>query len=472
MRTSETFDDFFDRLKERLHPDHFKQIDAHDAIQWWYSLDGDPVHDESWHMNRLGNRNGPTIGGSEIGALVADELGDAPPFDLTPSLLFERKLLMRPLEASNEAMAFGNLYEDVARAMFEKEHPYLVRDDAAIAALREANGTLTALAYSPDDIFLLANGRRALIDYKSPYTGLIPVESEISLGYASQLHQGRKVLNDLDFKVDHMMLVYFSHPKSLARPKKPAIKTFQIAFDEVIEEAIKKRSAIFAQQVFKRDHPGYIWLPAEKRVELATLDKELMTARKQMDALEKRRREIESSMSDITIGLTKLQVSELPLSMTPVVRASISDQVRAAAYLKEAGVDIADFESKDKSSVDTARLLTDFLALSENVGEKIDQRDYHKPVIDSELLVNGFKLFVERHNMPGDTLQAYVVPGFDVHTMMDKFPAMVDLGIVKKSMSWSLIESKAEKKPKEKKAKEVKDVNEAVSDKKEETSPG
>ena len=441
MRVSQSFEEFMDKLRERLHPHHFSQIMPANAMKWWVSLDSDTEHDEIWHMNRLGNKNGPTIGGSEIGALVADEFNEPAPFALTPSVLFDRKTLALPLQPTNPAMSFGNHYEPVARYLFEQEYT-VARDHAALDRLSSVSrlGEVETLAYSPDDIFILPDGSRALIDYKSPFTGVVPEPTSIPLGYASQLHQGKLALEDLGFKIDHLILVYLSHPKSLCRPKEAGITVFNVGHDQSITDTIIRRSAIFAESVMDGENPGHVWLSVEKREELAAMDAELTQLRRDLETMEARRRVIEQSMSKVVVDLSKAQLAEIQLEMTPVTRLSVTSGEDVSLYLENQDASIKEYQSPS-NVMDMDAVWTAFESMAKKKGQELVKKDFIKPVLsvsdlDAEILFSAFSAMAEDAGQPV-VKSDFMKPILDVPGIFERYPELVGLGVINKSVTWA-----------------------------------
>lgn len=304
------FQTFWDAVQDRV--PYARHLDATDARSWLTQVVNDApfgAHPVEWYVRRLGNGNGPLVGGSEIGILLSAERHLPAPFGKTPGILFDEKMLRR-YQPSNIATRFGSERESqVADAFFEQVVPRgWVRDTEGLAALEEhaKAGGFQTLAYSPDDLFLLPDQRRFLIDYKTPYSGLVPEKEPFS--YVAQLHQGKLVLEEqCGLPVDGMLLVYGEHPESMAKPESLKLHYFQVDFDPQLAADIPFAAERFTQALMENARPCV--LDPEAVEKLRSLDVEYVLLTAELKALQERADGIKAGMSKIMESLSVTDIT-------------------------------------------------------------------------------------------------------------------------------------------------------------------
>lgn len=320
-----SYEEFVELARARLA--QFPLIDQGNMKEWYNLVCTNEPHRLVWHLNRLAN-----IGGSEIGVLVAKAMGLPQPFDVTPDDLYQAKMMITAPGAPEEAMAFGATREIETQAAFEvmafgagwRRATEIIE---AFDVRANDSGLAGGLGYSPDDCFFDANGNIVLVDYKTPYRKM-PDEEGMPIGYASQLHQGkliidREIKTKLGLDVDvAMLLVYGIHPESWiqGRTRELQLLPFDIDYNEQITQEI-----IRAEQTF---FPSYVLKgvsPAEesklKAEELAVEIRRMGDLRAQIEELQAVQNEIEKRVSQVIIASDEevinqiKKIENLPLSI-------------------------------------------------------------------------------------------------------------------------------------------------------------
>lgn len=147
-----------------------------------------------WHASRLGG-----FCGAELGALCEGLLGDQRGVEQ----IIRRKLLTEApgTQGSSEKRAIA--MEPIHRMMFHEKHDAMV-DVPAMRCLSAARVPRPWMVYAPDDVLLLRNGERWLVDYCSPDEPHFLVDLEPAKSTALVL--GGLVAAYNGIKIDRLML--------------------------------------------------------------------------------------------------------------------------------------------------------------------------------------------------------------------------------------------------------------------------
>lgn len=143
------------------------------------------VHEHAlWHVRRAS-----AIGGSEMGTIVKHFRGERGNFTSARNLAMEKLLVMAPMRSTPE-MARGNRAEPWLQRMYHEEHG--VRSDEGMLDLLKGFrwDRLPQMVGTPDDIVVLPDDTRRLVDYKCPSAD-VNAEYEkngISFDYVCQVH--------------------------------------------------------------------------------------------------------------------------------------------------------------------------------------------------------------------------------------------------------------------------------------------
>lgn len=160
-----------------------------------------------WHIKRLTG-----FGGSEIGRLVAERMGEPGDdfFKDSPRDMIAAKLLYDVPTPPNGDMIRGTSMEDAIRDMFRSRYSAEPVQEAFDACAKASFKDHPWLVGNPDDVVLIG-GRNWLVDYKCPRPGFAERYDRdgISFDYVAQLHHYRLILEKSGIKVDGMLLCSF-----------------------------------------------------------------------------------------------------------------------------------------------------------------------------------------------------------------------------------------------------------------------
>jgi hypothetical protein len=185
-------------------------ISEADARAWVTEVVGKYGELALWHAARAGG-----FGGSQIGALVRNYLGERADHEQSARSIVEGALLMRVPDETNAHMRRGIAMEPQHRRWFLEKYGCR-RDVEGFALLSKSVGTRPWMRYSPDDLVFmdqydaagqLLGSRRVLIDYKAPSS--VDQVEQVSFQYICQLHMGRLVCESAGLAVDELMLSQF-----------------------------------------------------------------------------------------------------------------------------------------------------------------------------------------------------------------------------------------------------------------------
>ncbi|MHB8355033.1 MAG: hypothetical protein ACYDCF_11445, partial [Burkholderiales bacterium] len=340
------FEAFWAMVQDRV--TYAEHIDPQAARTWQEKVLNDyDTHPLEWYVRRMGNSHGPLVGGSEIGILLAARHKLPAPFGKTPGKLFDEKM-MQAYMPSNKATRFGTVRESVVAAAFLEKVSKMgwQRDAEGLDALanhaRDGN-FIHHMAYSPDDLFLLPNGQRFLIDYKTPYSGVTPEKEPFS--YVAQLHQGKLVLEEqCGLRIDGMMLVYGEHPESLAKPAQMNLHFYNVDFNQDLATEIPVAAREFAQALMDGVRPCVLEDQAVAR--LKQLDQEFVLLMAQIRDMEDRAQGLKAEMTEIVETLPAVDVAGAREETLATVAASykVEDVDRLVALLQDAAPELFDDE--------------------------------------------------------------------------------------------------------------------------------
>ncbi len=199
-----------------------------------------------WHASRAGG-----FGGSQIGALVKNFLGERADHEASAHDIVAGALLRKIPDNSNGHMRRGIAMEPQHRIWFHEKYNS-TRDEVGFKALSKSVGQRQWMRYSPDDLaFMNIEGqkRRILIDYKAP-SEVEQVES-VAFQYSCQLHMGRMVLEHNGFSVDGLMLSQFDW-------KNWSLKDDMVPYNAELDGLILKAGDHFWDFVMRGEVPPYV----------------------------------------------------------------------------------------------------------------------------------------------------------------------------------------------------------------------
>ena len=243
---------------------HRAAIREADARQWVDAVVG--AHGEAavWHAIRL---NG--FGGSEIGVLLRNYLGERADHGMSARDIVEAKLMRRaPLENTAHLRRGHENEEPHARRFWAKWGAQ--RDQQAYDLLKNTKGSHPWMRYSPDDVVRMPyrvverDGRLALaraasdkpalwlIDYKAP--SQVDPGDKIAFQYAAQLHQGAILCAEAGLRLDGMMLSQFDWAGW-------SLKDDVVPWDPAMGQGLLEAGDHYWEYVLRAELPPYVLSP-------------------------------------------------------------------------------------------------------------------------------------------------------------------------------------------------------------------
>lgn len=187
---------------------HRAAIREGDVNYWISQVVGEHGELAIWHARRAGG-----FGGSQIGALVRNYLGQRADHGASAHDIVEGTLLRRVPEEPTGHMRRGIAMESEHRLWFYRKYG-AVRNESAFKTLSGGVGPRLWMRYSPDEVANMVdprgNGNQTgvwLGDYKAP--SQVDHSSGVAFQYVCQLHMGRMVCEQNGVHIDGMILSQF-----------------------------------------------------------------------------------------------------------------------------------------------------------------------------------------------------------------------------------------------------------------------
>lgn len=380
-----------------------------------------------WYLHRL-----KAVGGSEIGIIVAHELGIPADFGKTRETLYRSKLMLDPLEPATDAMSFGVKHESAVQSMFEAMATKFgwQRAHAVLQLFKDralSDQTVGGLGYSPDDAFIMEDGRLCMIDYKTPYRK-VPTDKNIPMGYISQLHQGAYIAkHEIGLNPDHpliangveKLLVYGIHPESKCtnRTKEMYLLSFDIEHNQQIEDIIAtKGKSFFSDFVLQGKSPTMVQEDIDAMVSMSTelldlrraklaAEAQVAEAKAEADriikAAQTKLTDIDANIDSVSTRLTDIYLRSESRSDTDkalkaagvVAKASVTETVVVSvdsirSYAEEVSLDIGDFiQEKSTGKMDMDRVIEAFRQVAPD--RDMAEFEIKKEIIDVKSVIES-----------------------------------------------------------------------------------
>jgi|GEM_PF-6939333 len=253
---------------------HIREDDAQAWVADIGKVDADRI---LWHLDRLG----AGFGGSEIGALLLDHMGETPAFS-SANTIRQSKLLRVLPEPQTPAMLNGIILEDaIAQALMNVYGGRV--DTRAISAFDTPNkNDPVGLAGNPDLIWQ-RNHERVLVDIKVPFSGSADTETFTkNFGYLAQLNT-YNILNDARGlpAIDRLINAHLEIPPAMSKAFVTALLKNKGNFDQVVHDMTN---------LIRYDTPGlrihFVDQPINPMVDFQGAQKPLNTLITEIAALE------------------------------------------------------------------------------------------------------------------------------------------------------------------------------------------
>lgn len=316
-----------------------------------------------WHVRRAS-----AIGGSEIGTIVKHFRGDRGNFTSAKNLALEKLLIMSPQRSTPE-MARGNRAEPWLQRMYHEEHG--VRSDPDALALLKGYRwhRLPQLVGTPDDIVILPDGRRRVVDYKCPSAD-VNAEYEkngVSFDYVCQVHHYGVLAQSAGARFDEMEVAVFD-------PRYFVIHQYKVERDPaLIQEIMKSAKAFWDEFVMNGLVPEDIAPDALEIQEGQMYDLGVQAVALKVigDELEVRRKELLSRISAMGSEWHELATGKLDMGFASFTRTRKWDEAALTELARSVGVD-PEAHLQDSGKPDAERAIALLAALHKRITEGQD----------------------------------------------------------------------------------------------------
>lgn len=316
-----------------------------------------------WHVRRAS-----AIGGSEMGTIVKHFRGDRGNFTSAKNLAMEKLLIMAPQRSTPE-MARGNRAEPWLQRMYHEQHG--VRSDEAMLDLMKGYrwSRLPQLVGTPDDIVILPDGRRRLVDYKCPSAD-VNAEYEkkgVSFDYVCQVHHYGILSQSSGGKFDEMEVAVFD-------PRYFVIHQYKVERDpELIQEIMRAGRVFWDEFVMNGLIPEDLSpdLLEIQEGEMYDLGVQAVILKVMGDELEVRRKELLDRISAMGSEWHELATGKLDMGFASFTRARKWDEAALVELAEAVGVDPRDHLT-DTGKPDTDKAVALLAALHKRVTEGAD----------------------------------------------------------------------------------------------------
>lgn len=299
-----------------------------------------------WHVRRASG-----IGGSEAGTVLKHYRGKRGTFGDAHNLVLEKLLILSPKPGTPE-MSRGVRAEPWIQKMFLAQTGG-VSDEAGLAKLKGFRWDKRPTSIgTPDDLIIMPDGRRRLIDYKAPSADVVSdyEANGISFDYVCQVHHYAVISMATKVTFDDMSMQVFD-------PRHFVIREFPVPFDkDLAREIVHSCHNLWMDHVMtsiapEAPKPDDLAVEDEAVIELAVQAAMLKTVE---DDVKKRKTELLSRISLIASDWHELATGKIDLSVAAFSRTRKYDADALTAIATAAGVDIAPFEKTGKD-VDEGR---------------------------------------------------------------------------------------------------------------------
>jgi len=284
-----------------------------------------------WHVRRAS-----AIGGSEMGTIVKHFRGDRGNFTSAKNLALEKLLIMAPQRSTPE-MARGNRAEPWLQRMYHEEHG--VRSDLDALGLMKGYrwSRMPQMVGTPDDIVILPDGRRRLVDYKCPSADVNAdyEKNGVSFDYVCQVHHYGILAQSAGGRFDEMEVATFD-------PRYFLIHQYAVARDtDLIQEIMRAARTFWDEFVMNGLVPDDIAPDALeiREGEMYELGVQAAILKMMADEVEVRKTELLSRISAMGSEWHELATGKLDLGFASFTRARKWDEAALTELAQSVGID-------------------------------------------------------------------------------------------------------------------------------------
>jgi predicted phage-related endonuclease len=311
-----------------------------------------------WHVRRAS-----AIGGSEIGTIVKHFRGDRGNFTSAKNLALEKLLIMSPQRSTPE-MARGNRAEPWLQRMYHEQHG--VHSDADMIGLMKGYrwSRLPQLVGTPDDIVVLPDGRRRLVDYKCPSADVNEEyeKNGVSFDYVCQVHHYGVLSQSSGGRFDEMEVAVFD-------PRYFVIHQYKVERDtDLIQEIMRSGKVFWDEYVMNGLIPDDLAPDALEiqEGEMYDLGVQAVMLKVMGDELEVRRKELLSRISAMGSEWHELATGKLDMGFASFTRSRKWDEAALVELAGAVGIDPAT-HLKDSGKPDTDKAVALIAALHKRI---------------------------------------------------------------------------------------------------------
>lgn len=311
-----------------------------DARSWVETVVGTYGEFAIWHATRAGG-----FGGSQIGALVRNHMGQRADHDQSAHDIVSGTLLRKIPDEPNGHMRRGIAMESQHRRWFYEKH-LARRDDAGFKILSESNGPRPWMRYSPDDLVTMPAmdpahvGKmvRKLIDFKAPSN--VDPSPSVAFQYVCQLHMGRLVCEHNGVKVEGLLLSQFDWANW-------QLKDDDVPYLAELDDMITHAGDFYWDFVLRGELPPYVRkprlepdaVPADVKEAAGRLARMKAIATALDNQIKKLDPQVKEPLSKLYFGSGRLQLDGIAFGATPVfddakVREVVPEEILRAVPLK------------------------------------------------------------------------------------------------------------------------------------------
>lgn len=316
-----------------------------------------------WHVRRAS-----AIGGSEIGTIVKHFRGDRGNFTSAKNLALEKLLIMAPQRSTPE-MARGNRAEPWLQRMYHEEHG-VRSDEQALGLLKGYRWSrLPQMVGTPDDIVILPDGRRRLVDYKCPSADVNAdyEKNGVSFDYVCQVHHYGILAQSAGGRFDEMEVAVFD-------PRYFVIHQYAVPRDnDLIQEIMRSAQVFWDQFVMNGIIPDDIAPDALEiqEGEMYQLGMQAAILKMMGDEIELRKKELLSRISAMGSEWHELATGKLDLGFASFTRSRNWDEAVLSELAQSVGID-PQAHLKETGKPDTDKAVALLSALHKRITEGQD----------------------------------------------------------------------------------------------------
>jgi len=311
-----------------------------------------------WHVRRAS-----AIGGSEMGTIVKHFRGDRGNFTSAKNLAMEKLLIMSPQRSTPE-MARGNRAEPWLQRMYQEQHG--VHSDERMLDLMKGYrwSRLPQLVGTPDDIVVLPDGRRRLVDYKCPSADVNAdyEKNGVSFDYVCQVHHYGVLAQSAGARFDEMEVSVFD-------PRYFVIHQYAVERDtDLIQEIMRSGQTFWDEFVMNGLIPDDLSPDALEIQEGEMYDLGMQAAifKVMGDEIEVRRKELLERVSAMGSEWHELATGKLDMGFASFTRSRKWDEAALIELAGSVGIN-PDAHLKDTGKPDAEKAVALLAALHKKI---------------------------------------------------------------------------------------------------------